>query len=280
MGKGAHMPRGQDEYRARVRPTDLNFMVVKGRGKVRRFKISSRFLGFSFVFFLVYIVASLFAVNGYLSLRMQIRQQAQRIAHLNAKLISANNKLYEAKQRIALLEHPIIAKPAPQKATELSPAQVTNKDQIPVDRSHPKQTKPEEVGDSQTEPKSAAAKQVIEIRDLRLKLRASSLDLAFKVYKNSDAPGPVKGYVHMIWIQESSDLTKAWSWPNIALTDGLPVDYKTGRLFSIRHFREMRASFERKPDRDLPRILRIVAFSKSGEEIFLKDYNIKALLSG
>ncbi len=268
------MPRKENKAKPAVRSTDLNFMVVRGTGKVRRFKVSSRLLMFSFLFFLAYTVVSLFAINRYLTLRLTVRQQAEQVDRLKVELTSVSNKLYEAEQRMALLEHPVSATPAKAKPLDTQQVQVAEKKEVVAEERQADQEPSPKVNGAAEPPKAPQPKQLVDIRDLKVKVTPASLSLAFKVYNATDKPGPVKGYVHIIWLQDSSNLSKAWSYPNIALTGGMPLDYKTGRLFSIRRFREIRASFERKPDKALPRVLRIVAFDKSGEKVFSRDYNL------
>lgn len=273
-----------EKRKAGLKSTDINFVVVKGTGKVRRFKISSRLLIFSFLFFLAFIIVSVFVINQYLALRLKVEEQARKIETLHDKLTTVNHRLYEAEQRMALLKHPVVVKPvgtvqreAPQKA----PVESERKEEPQrekIQTSPPEAVQANEAGEKPA--REAGATQLVDIKDLKVKVTPASLDLAFKVYNVSDDPGPVKGYVHMIWIQDKSDMSRAWSYPNIKVADGLPSDYKTGRLFSIRRFREIRASFERKPNMALPSTLRIIAFDKSGKEVFLKDYDMRELVGG
>jgi hypothetical protein len=128
--------------------------------------------------------------------------------------------------------------------------------------------------------KAPAPSPVVGIKDLKVKVTPASLNLAFKVYNVSEDPGPIRGYVHMIWLQDRSDMSKAWSYPNIKLVDAMPLDYKTGRLFSIRRFRKIRASFERKANMAIPSTLRIIVFDKSGKEVLLRDYDMGKLTQG
>jgi len=260
-----------------IKPTDLNFMVVKGTGRVRRFKISSRLLTFAFIFFLAYVVVSLFGINRYLTLRLQTKDQAQQILRMKSELTTLKHKLYEARQRLALLEHPVATKTSTNQPTKKVPPQIAKAKVAPLikeaktgEKPAPPPPKP------QQEP--AKAKPLVEIKDLTVKATPASLDVAFKVVNASDGPGPVRGYVHMIWLPDPSDLSSAWSYPRVTLVDGIPSQYRTGRLFSIKRFREIRASFERKPEKEVPRVLRIIAYDRSGDKVFLKDYEVNQLL--
>ena len=265
-----------------VKSTDLNFMVVRGTGRVRRFKVSSRLLTFAFLFFVAYVIISLVAVNQYLQLRVKYNGQTRKIQDLKTELISLKTQVYEAQQQLALLKR----KPSPETATmELVKKVVPQRANIEETLPFPEEAKGIE---SQSLPQQAAQipqpplepKEFVEVRDLKVKISSASLNVAFKVYKASDSAGPVRGYVHIIWIEEPSEPSKAWSYPNVILADGMPKDYKTGQLFSIRRFRKIRASFEKKANKDIPRVLRIVAYNSKGEVVFSKDYDMAQFIKG
>ncbi|RLB43426.1 MAG: hypothetical protein DRH12_03020 [Deltaproteobacteria bacterium] len=274
------MVRKTDRGKAGVKPTDLNFMVVRGTGRVRRFKVSSRLLGFASLFFLAYLIVSLVIVNRYFTLRAKSSDWARQIHALTRQATSLKTQLYEAQQKIVLMKRAPESKPP--KVAELSkekPQQANAAETPPLAKVEPTEkplpSRIQEVAQKPSEPK-----QLVEIRDLRIRVLPDSLTVAFKVSNASNQPGPVRGYVHIIWIEKSSDLSTAWSFPNVILVEGMPKDYKTGRLFSIRRFREVRASFERKPQKDLPRVLRIVAYDKGGKVVFSKDYDMAQFVKG
>ncbi len=272
-----------EKHKGGLKHTDINFMVVRGTGKVRRFKISSRLLIFSSLFFLAFIIVGVFAINRYLALRLRMEDQKRKIETLENELTKVNHRLYEAEQRMVLLEHPVVrpARAVQREATQQSQVKTPKKEEPQRKNTLAGAAETVQADEAKEHPvREPGTTQLVDIKDLKMKVTPSSLDLGFKVYNVSSEPGPVRGYVHMIWIQDRSDMSRAWSYPNIKVRDGLPSDYKTGRLFSIRRFREIRASFERKPNMAIPRTLRIVAFDKSGKKVFLKDYDIQELVSG
>ena len=71
----------------------LTIMIFKELGKVRTFKISSRLILWASVFFIFYVVATIFLTNKYFDIYRINRMQADKIAELRRELIKTTKSL-------------------------------------------------------------------------------------------------------------------------------------------------------------------------------------------
>ena len=78
----------------------LTIMIFRKTGKARQFGISSRLMLGASMFFIFYIVATIFMINEYLELYRVNRKQAKEIAKLSSELVKTTESLERAEQRI------------------------------------------------------------------------------------------------------------------------------------------------------------------------------------
>lgn len=112
------MVRRSDKDKQELKSTDLNFMVVKGTDKVRRFRVSSRLLGFALVFFLAYILITLVIINKYFTLRSKYEGEKEKAQSMAMHIASLKRRLYEARQQLTLIKRKSRQKVLPQKIAE------------------------------------------------------------------------------------------------------------------------------------------------------------------
>jgi len=104
---------GREEEKIR-RPSKikerLTVMIFKGAGKVRTFKISAHLLLWVSLFFITYIVATIFFTNLFIDYYRNNKMLADQNAELRAMLIKTKKSLGESKRHIALLDDYITEK--------------------------------------------------------------------------------------------------------------------------------------------------------------------------
>jgi len=88
-------------------PHDAVFhvMVSKGVGKVRSFSLSPRILFVSLLFFVCYIIVSLFIINDYFDKRRANKAQLLKIERLQKEVENVRKHLYQSEQRVILLKN-------------------------------------------------------------------------------------------------------------------------------------------------------------------------------
>ena len=87
-----------------ARKKRLTFLVMGSIGKVLSFQISARFLVACGLFFIAYLVISLYIINDYMQLRRTSGQTDQRVSRLEEENASQKKSLNKSGQHVALLE--------------------------------------------------------------------------------------------------------------------------------------------------------------------------------
>jgi hypothetical protein len=82
----------------------LTIMIFKGSGKVRTVRISSRIVLWASVFFLIYIIGTIFLSNSYLNIYRTNKNQVEIIAELEGEITKTKKSLRRAKEYIALFD--------------------------------------------------------------------------------------------------------------------------------------------------------------------------------
>jgi hypothetical protein len=261
-----HAQRLKTEKDKNRRASDLHVMIARGVGKVRSFSVSSHiFLG-SLIFLAVYIVASLFVINGYFYELRTNRSQSQKLERLQAQIQNSRSALYRSRQRLAILEKYVHAAKS-------------------GDKSAQKLSKPEEKGVVSTPPpasiqpnitgREASLAPAVEIKDLETRKEEEKLTVRFKIVKTDQRDTPLRGYVHIIATDKKSDPPQSWTYPKVALRDGLPINYKRGRLFVIKNFRSMKGEYFLDSKVDASLSLRILAYDESGKLLIQKEFEVE-----
>ncbi len=255
-------------------------------------------LGLGCVFICAYIIWSIIVVNRYFEQKYIIQKRNAQLKYFADAITDIRKDLYRAKQRIALLEgRPVPEKsPAPKppepqakvEAPEKAPAQATERVQA-TDKEIGKdkqgvQGKP---GLNQQAPLEQKARQaataekvtdnrpVVEVKNPSMRITKDRVKISFKLVNLVQGIEPLRGYVHIILIDNSSIPPKRWSARNVKLTDGMPVNFKEGQLFSIKRFRIIHGSSPLDSGPGIPTSMRVLVFDKSGKMIFDHEFELK-----
>jgi cytoskeletal protein RodZ len=286
------MPRNASPSKTKTpRESDLNIMIVRGVGKVRSFKLSSRLLFFSVLFFSIYLLVSVFVINDYIRRRQEEQVRSKEFHRIQQELETARKALYRSGQRLALLQGQIVRR----EGNEPSPP--ISKQKAKPEESKPKAAEPKELERKESKPREPVLEQSglaapppretaartedkpsllrVGIQDLSVKKNGAKVTVQFKVVNLSEGEGSVRGYVHTIAKADDADPPRIWTYPKVDLQDGRPVDYKQGKRFVIRHFTNIRGEFFLNPAAQPPSSLETLVYDQSGNLILKKDFDIK-----
>jgi hypothetical protein len=219
----------------------LTITVFKEAGKPRRFVISSRLIVCSSLFFLLYIVATIYSTNKYFDIRRMNKVQTDTIVRLGRDLIKATESLRSSTQRIALLRDYI------------------TESRTPGQDSEPAVTSPE-----------ASLPTVVDIENLEINRDGSTLTVTFRIVNTRATGEPIGGYVFVLASGEDSIESEAWVYPRSPLNDGLPVDYSRGRQFFIQNFIPISSTLSLTEPTDKPLIVDILVYDRDGTLILEK----------
>jgi len=258
-------------YRRRIRAvrdhsgdsSKLTIMAVRGVGKVRTCKISPRLLLWSALFFVLYLITSVFITNDYFYLRRDHREQVARLKKLEQRMVGTERSLYQAKQRLALLREYI-------QRLEQTPT-VPEKTKDPGPRV--KEEAPAENVFSLSE--HAKTDATVEVKELRVEQEGSKLIVEFRLYNIRTDDQPVRGYVHMIAMDKRSAPPHVWTFPRVTLRQGVPVDFRRGQRFFINNFKSIHGEYYLARPGPAPSAMNILVYNDSGDLIFQKGFELK-----
>ena len=219
----------------------LTIMIFREVGRVRIFKISSRLILWASVFFIFYIVATVFLTNKYFDIYRIYRMQADKIAELRRELIKTTKSLDRSKQYIALLDD-YIREEKDQGPEAISTADYTE----------------------------SSSPRIVDINEVKVKRDGSTINVTFRIVNRQLNDEPIGGYIFVLASLKDSDQSEVWVYPNSPLKEGLPVNYRSGHGFFIQRFKSIGSKLRLRKSIDKPLILEILVYDTDGELILKK----------
>jgi uncharacterized coiled-coil protein SlyX len=219
----------------------LTVMIFREVGKVRRFRISSRLLFCASLFFLLYIVATVYFTNKYFDARRANKVQADKIATLSHKLMETTKDLERSRQHIALLDDYL--------------SENTNQGPEP---------------ESPVDYTESPSPKIVDIEGLKIRRDGSTIDIYFRIVNMLSNDEPIGGYIFVLASEEDSDQSEAWVYPSSPLKDGFPVNYRAGQRFLIQRFKTVSSKYTLGKPTTKPLFLKILVYDRNGTLILKK----------
>lgn len=219
----------------------LTVMIFKGVGKVKTFKISAHFLLWVSLFFIFYIVVTIFLTNLFIDYYRNNKMLADENAELRAMLIKAKKSLEESKQHIALLDDYITEK----------------KDQSPRPLSAVDHTE-------------SSLTKLVDIDELKVERNKSTIKVDFRIINKQVNEEPIGGYIFVLVSIKDSDKSEVWVYPNSPLKDGIPINYRSGQRFFIQRFKSISSQYTLNKSINRPLIFKIFVYDRNGTLILKK----------
>lgn len=262
--------KSQTQKRTTRHSSQLTLMVTRGMGKVRTFKISSRVLFWSSLFFVFYIIASILVFNKYFDELRARRDQAGQLEQIEAEIEETKRELYRSKQRLAFLEDYFYdPKPGEERRDQSTGPETGGQEGAALRMANLAEG---------SEPAQRAVKDprevLVEIKDLDVRRRGRGLTVGFRLTKKQRDRKALSGYVHIIAMNKGPNTTQFWTYPKVALRNGLPVNYKHGERFRIRNFKMIRGRYFFDSDSQFPSHVKVLVYSQGGELILREEFKI------
>jgi cell division protein FtsB len=248
------------------RASYLTIMIVANLGKVRSFRISSRFLTWSFLFFVFYIVVSIIIINDYFEKRWTNNALTEQLEGLQYEIEGTKKELYRSKQHLALLE------------SHIYPQETDIEEEVkpPADTEVQEENTELSTGDSFSEIITEdSRKTLVDIQDLEIKRDKNKLTVFFNLVNMHEGDESANGYVHIIAMNKESDPPQLWTYPKVALRNGLPIDYKRGQLFLIKRFKTIRGEYFFSTSTELPSSIKVLVYDQSGKILLQKEFEVE-----
>jgi hypothetical protein len=275
----SHNKRAKAVKEKRPHASTFHIMISRGVGKVRNFSISPRIIFVSFVFFALYIIASVFVINDYFDKLHTNRDQAVKLERLQKQIENTRRLHFRSEQRLALMQEyvnntksgvKISREPVHPVETASAKAEQANKMKVKeVLQDGPKEGQLETKAEEGLQEESKEG--LVEIKDVATSKEDAKLTVSFKIVNIDQGDEPLRGYVHIIVTDKESDTPQYWTYPKVALRDGLPIEYKRGRLFVIKRFRTIRGEFFLDSNTESPLSLKIIVYNQAGNLILQRE---------
>lgn len=246
----------------------LTVMIIRGAGKVRSFKISSRIVFWATIFFLIYIPTSIFVINMFFELHHECIIQSEMIKRLESDLSESKKILYKSKQYIAFLEDniPNFAERQEQESTALKGKNLLTSN-----------TARSEGDLSINEDKKNKPTQVVDIQDMVIQKDGSTMTIDFNVVNIQPGENAVGGYIHIIGRDKESDPPQVWTCPKEKLRNGLPLNYRRGHRFLIERFKPIHGKFNLISSSEPPSTIKVLVYDQSGMLILEKEFEVSGV---
>ena len=244
----------------------LNIMVMRGVGKTWRFTLSSHLLFFALLFLVLFILGSLFIINDYFD-RCHVNERlSKQLEAAGSETQSIKRALHRVERQLAVFQGHL----RDTEARESSPQGNVNIDsdkKESIDVEEKNQVLPGDEIPSQ-EPRAL-------VTDLKTIKDGAKLTANFRLENKLKTGGPLKGYIHMIALGKDSDGPQLWTYPKVALKDGLPINYKLGWHFVIKRFKVIQGEFFFDSESVSPSFIKVIVYDNNGELICEKMFEVK-----
>ncbi len=219
----------------------LTIMIFKKVGKARTFEISSRLILWASLFFLFYIVATIFLTNEYFNIYRKNKIQTDIVAELSEELIKTTKDLEQSKRDIAFLND-YIKEQEGQSPEPMSTVSVTE----------------------------ASLPKIVDIEELSVNRDRSTINVNFRIVNKQLNEEPIGGYIFVLVRIKDSGQSEVWVYPSSPLKDGLPVDYRSGQRFLIQRYKTISSKYSISKSTNKPLILEIMVYDRNGKLILKK----------
>jgi len=238
---GPHKEREKEISRHSKDKKLLTIMIFKEVGKVRRFVISSRLVLLASLFFLFYIVATIYVTNKFFYIYGENKILADENVKLSRELMKTKKSLERSEQHVALLDDYI------NEGKELS-----QEPEPPVDYTE------------------SPSPKIVDIDEIKVKRDISMINVTFRISNRQPNKEPIGGYIFVLASVKDSDQSEVWVYPSTPLKDGLPVNYRKGLRFLIQRFKTIRSQYTLSRSINEPIVLRILVYNRDGLLILKK----------
>ena len=251
----------------------LTIMVMRSVGQVRSFKISSKLVIGASIFFVLYIVTSIYIINDYVELRRKSRIHSDRIEVLKTQEWKTRKSHQRLKERIVLLEDYIKTL---EKREEQPPQQAEIKSNEDIIVEKPVEEEPEPVKPVTIDavPEEQAA-DLVDVKDMVIQKEGGAMLVNFKLVNMQPGETAVKGYIHILGKGKSEDSPEEWTYPKQELQNGMPRNYKRGQFFLIQRFKPIHGKFMLYDEDKTPSVVKVLVYDRSGATILDKEFEVK-----
>ncbi len=236
----------------------VTIMFIRGADKLRSFSLSLPVLFGALIFFAIYVAFSILFINLYFSELRAGKAQSERLLQLQEQVRDTRETLEGASERLQLLEGRISGSPT-------TPGQSTASRQSDT---------PDASSVRQGFEGARQHGSVLDVQRFSARKDRQQLSIRFRLINIHPDNRPISGYVIMIAMNSETDPARYWTYPNLTLNDGVPVNFEDGEYFKIRNYRTVRGRYALENDAPPPTSIRILAYSESGHLLMKREMGL------
>jgi hypothetical protein len=238
--------RGKKGLRGRSQRTEpLTIMVLNRSGRVWNGKVSSLLLLVAAVFFVCYIIVTLFLTYEYFDLYRAGKKKAAERVELTEALAATQKSLERAEQQVALLGAYIREK---QEQSIQSAAESSDHEPFFPD--------------------------LVDIAQVKVARENARLVVTFNIINTHETDEPISGHIFVLARLKGSDHSEVLVCPNSPLKDGVPVNYRQGQRFTIQRFKSVKSQYTLSNPLNEALILKILVYDDEGTLILNKTVEV------
>jgi len=245
-------------------------MIMGSVGKIYSFKVSPKLLIVASLFCLIFICASLFVINDYMTIDEKFgfhrvtSVQSERIKSLEREVMRRDAQLSRAKRNLAFFEDYIKNLEDQQRETGTAEAD-TSKEVKASTKAEDRPRKREQ---------KVEVEKVVDLKDVVIQKQGSQITVAFKLVNLLSGDDAVGGYIHIIARNSKSDPPGEWSYPTEKIVHGMPANYRRGLLFLIQRFKPIKGTINLVSSSEIPSSIVVLVYDQSGEIILEKEFEV------
>jgi len=244
----------------------LTVMIMGRVGKVRTFKISTRFVLGATLFLLLYIPLSVFVINRHVDLNHVSSSQSKKIKRLESELSKGKRSLYRSKQHLALLEDYIQRLEGRKESGDQQ-----GNDQILEEKTAGSGFEAHAL----VRETRKTSEDIVDIKDLVIQKDGSKMTVNFKLVNLQSEENAVGGYIHIIAKGKKGDARYEWAYPRVGVRDGVPENYRRGQLFLIQRFKLIYGKFNLKSGSEQPSSIRVLVYNQAGVLLLEEKFEVR-----
>jgi hypothetical protein len=246
----------------------LTIMVIGGMGRIHSFRVSRRILLWSSLFFAAFVIFSIVIINRYLALREAHNELLDKMDLMEEDLNDAKKVLQRSKQLTAFLEEYI----SDTEERPETPSQAAKEGTAQGKRVESSRTASSKDTAEGTKAKSLA--ELFQMKDIQIEQQGAKLSVSFKLEVSPPGANRVRGYVHIIAEDSTSNPPQWWVYPRQKLINGLPENYRSGHAFSIYRYRIIHGRIQLGSPSMSPSAIKVLIYDQSGTLVAEKNLEV------
>ena len=242
----------------------FTIMISRGPGKVRSFRISSKLLFGSILFFALFVLGSLLCLYLYVDTLHTNKTQKALLEQPQSPSLKAADKSDSGRKDSEPAEesdHPkngLLATDKNKKTQLREPAEEKAGDPPVM-----------EAGSSLVE--KGIQEEKVGIEKFTISRDGKNLSIQFRVTNENLSHQKIEGFVFAIAMAKEKDQPGFWSCPKTPFHNGVPAQYGQGKPFRIINYRNIRCTFSLDSQDTIIRSINILVYNKLGKCILNEE---------